>query len=130
MNEKDGSRFSWRARGRSFVYAMAGIKALLWQEHNARIHVCAAVAVIIVGLLTGLNPGEWVAISLCIGGVLMAEGFNSAIEALADKTCPTHDPLIKRAKDMAAGAVLLFVIAAVVTGLIIFVPKFVKFFLL
>ncbi len=63
------------------------------------------------------------AVALCIGGVLMAEGFNSAVEALADKICTTPDPLIKRAKDIAAGAVLLFVIAAVAVGLIIFIPR-------
>ncbi|MCM1005178.1 MAG: diacylglycerol kinase family protein [Prevotella sp.] len=115
--------FSWRARGRSFKYAWDGIKALLWGEHNARIHICVAVAVIAAGVLLGLDSWEWVAVSLCIGGVLMAEGFNSAIEALADKICTENDPLIKRAKDIAAGAVLLFVAAVVAAGLIIFVPK-------
>lgn len=123
MNEKDKARFSWRARARSFKYALAGIKALLRGEHNARIHVCVAVAVISAGAFFELSGSEWVAISLCIGGVLMAEAFNSAIEALADKLCTEYDPLIKRAKDMAAGAVLLFVAAAVVVGLIIFIPK-------
>lgn len=116
-------RFSWKARGRSFIYAWAGIKALVCGEHNAWLHCCAALAVLAAGLILGLAPWEWTAIFLCIGGVLMAEGFNSAIEALADKTCPAPDPLIKRAKDMAAGAVLLFVLAAVAVGLIIFIPK-------
>lgn len=121
-------KFSWKARARSFKYAWFGIMALLWSEHNARIHSCVAVAVIIVGALLGLEPWEWVAISICIAGVLMAEGFNSAIEALADKTCPTEDPLIKRAKDIAAGAVLIFVSGAVATGLIIFLPKLTALF--
>ncbi|MCM1320284.1 MAG: diacylglycerol kinase family protein [Muribaculaceae bacterium] len=123
MNDQNKTRFSWQARARSFVYAWAGIKALVWSEHNARIHVCVAVGVIIAGAVLGLAAWEWVAIALCIGGVLMAEGFNSAIEALADKVSPDTHPLIKRAKDIAAGAVLLFVMAAVATGLIIFIPK-------
>lgn len=118
---RDG--FSWKARGRSFRYAWSGIRALVKGEHNARIHCCVAVAVVAVGACLSLQPWEWVAICLCIGGVLMAEGFNSAIEALADKTCADPDPLIKRAKDIAAGAVLLFVMAAVAAGLVIFIPK-------
>lgn len=116
-------KFSWKARGRSFKYAWSGIRTLVCGEHNARIHVCVALLVIAAGLTLGLAPWEWCAVSLCIGGVLMAEGFNSAVEALADKACPTPDPLIKRAKDIAAGAVLLFVAGAVAVGLIIFIPK-------
>lgn len=118
--------FSWKARGRSFRYAWAGIKALVRSEHNARIHLCAAATVLVSGWLLGLKPWEWAVVSICIGGVFMAEGFNSAIEALADKTCREPDPLIKRAKDIAAGAVLLFVGGAVAAGLIIFLPKILR----
>lgn len=117
------NRFSWRARARSFRYAAEGIIALIKGEHNARIHCAAMIIVIVLGLWLRLERWEWVAVSLCIGGVLMAEGFNSAIEALADKTCRTPDPLIKRAKDIAAGSVLLFAIAAAAVGLLIFLPK-------
>lgn len=117
------NRFSWRARARSFRYAWAGIRALIAGEHNARIHCVAAAAVIAAGFALGISAAEWMAVALCIGGVLMAEGLNSAVEALADKICTTPDPLIKRAKDIAAGAVLLFVIAAVAVGLIIFIPR-------
>lgn len=116
-------RFSWSARGRSFAYAWHGIKYLLMCEHNAWIHVCVAVAVITAGFLLRISSLEWCAVSICIGGVLMAEGFNSSIEALCDKVSPESDPLIGRAKDMAAGAVLLFVVAAVTVGVIVFLPK-------
>lgn len=116
-------KFSWRARGRSFRYAFRGIRMLVCGEHNARIHCVVALLVVMAGFLFGISPMEWVAIAICIGGVLMAEAFNSAIEAVCDKVSPGHDPLVGRAKDMAAGAVLLFVIAAVVVGLIVFLPK-------
>ena len=53
----------------------------------------------------------------------MAEAFNTAIEKLCDKVSPERDPLIKTTKDVAAGAVLLFVLGAVAVGLIIFIPK-------
>lgn len=116
------NRFSIRARLRSFRYAFSGIAMLIRGEHNAWIHCVAAVCVIACGFTFRISAAEWVAISLSIGGVFMAEAFNSAIEALADKVSPTQDPLIKRAKDIAAGAVLLFVFAAVTVGLIVFLP--------
>ncbi len=53
----------------------------------------------------------------------MAEGFNTALECIADKVSPGFDSMIGRAKDVAAGAVLLFVAASVAVGLIIFIPK-------
>jgi len=116
------TRFSWRARGRSFIYAWSGVRMLLAGEHNARLHLAAAVMAIILGILFGISPGEWVAIVLCIGAVFMAEAFNSAIEALCDLVSPGPHPLIKRAKDMAAGAVLIMATAAFVVGCIIFIP--------
>lgn len=116
-------KFSWKKRARSFKYAFRGIAGLFICEHNARIHLTVAVAVIVAGVCLNVSSMQWLALSVCIGGVLMAEAFNSAIEALADKISPGFDPLIRRAKDLAAAAVLLFVLAAVAVGLIIFVPK-------
>lgn len=108
---------------RSFRYAGEGIAALFAHEANAKIHLCAAICVIIAGFVFRISSVEWCIISLCIGGVFMAEGFNTAIEKLCDKVSPERDPLIKVAKDVSAGAVLLFVFAAIACGLIIFLPK-------
>lgn len=112
---------------KSFGFAGEGIRALFAREANAKIHLCFAVAVIIAGLVFGISRIEWCVIALCIGGVFMAEGFNTAVEKLADKVSPQRDPLIKAAKDVAAGAVLLFVFAAVACGLIIFLPYVLTF---
>ncbi len=112
-----------RARARSFKFAFKGIATLFREEPNARIHLFVMTCVLIAGALLGLSAGEWCAVLICIGGVLMAEAFNSAIEALADKISPGFDPLIGKAKDLGAAAVLLFVFAAVAVGLIIFIPK-------
>ncbi len=115
--------FSWRKRGASFKYAFHGICRLVSKEHNARIHCAVALCVIVAGVVFELNPTEWMIVAICIGGVLAAEGFNSAIEALADRVSANYDEAIKNAKDLAAGAVLLFVVAAVAVGLLIFIPK-------
>lgn len=121
-------KFSWRKRAESFKYAFTGIKLLVWREHNARIHTVVAVAVVVAGFYFGLSAMEWIAVALCVGGVLAAEGFNSAIEELADRITGDYDIAIKNAKDLASGAVLLFVMAAVAVGLVIFVPKIIDVF--
>ncbi|MDE5842652.1 MAG: diacylglycerol kinase family protein [Muribaculaceae bacterium] len=114
-------------RLRSFKYAFNGIR-VLFEQPNARIHASVAAIVLACGFLLGLSGWEWAVVAVCIGGVLMAEAFNSAIEALADKISPDYDPLIGKAKDLAAGAVLLLVLGAVAAGLIIFFPKFIALF--
>lgn len=125
---KQQEKFSWKKRAESFRYAFAGIKSLFVEEHNARIHAVVAVLVVVFGFVFSLSALEWIAVILCVGGVFMAEAFNSAIEALADKVSTQTDPLIKKAKDVAAAAVLLFVCAAVAVGLIIFIPKILSLF--
>lgn len=122
MEGKENKKFSWKERGRSFRFAWQGILTLVREEHNARIHVCVGVAVLIAGFLFSISRMEWCVVALCMGGVLMAEAFNSAVEALCDKVSPEKDPYIGKAKDLAAGAVLLFVCGAVAAGLIVFVP--------
>lgn len=116
-------RFSWKKRSRAFVYAWQGLKALVKYEHNARIHVVAAVIAIILSILLGISMLEWCLILLCIGMVISAEALNSGIEAIADKVSPEHDLLIGRAKDFGAAAVVVLALIAVCIGGIIFIPK-------
>lgn len=116
-------KFCWTDRGRSFKYAWQGIRTLIVCEHNARIHLAVTVLVIFAGFIFSISAVEWCLVALCIGGVFFAEAVNSAVEALADKVSIEKHPLIGKAKDLAAGAVLLFVCGAVTVGLIIFIPK-------
>ena len=118
----------WQKRRAAFGYAWSGVWRLFRGEAHAKIHLLAAVMVIIAGAIFHLTSTEWCIIFLCIGGVFMAEAFNTAIERVCDKVSPEKNPLIKDAKDIAAGAVLLFVIACVVIGLIIFLPKIILYF--
>lgn len=118
-------KFSIGKRLKSFKYAGAGLWWLLRYEHNARLHLLAAAAAVGMGLYLGISRTEWIAVVLCIGGVLALEGMNSALEALADYVAPEHQPLIGRAKDLAAGAVLVFAMGAAVVGALIFLDKLV-----
>lgn len=108
----------------SFGYALEGIITALKQQ-NLRIHFASTVIVIIAGLVTGLSSLEWLVIILIISLVIGAEMINSAIESVVDLASREIHPLAKQAKDIAAGAVLIFAIASVLIGLIIFLPKWI-----
>lgn len=120
---ESNEKFSWRARGRSFRYALAGLRRLVADEHNSRLHLAAAAGALLLGAVVGLERWEWVAIVGCIAMVIMAEAFNSAIEAVADRFGPERHPLIGKAKDVAAGGVLVAATGALVIGAIIFLGK-------
>ena len=107
---------------KSFRYAFYGIFTAL-TEQNMKIHFVSAVVVIIAGLLTGLNLVEWILIILLIALVISTEMVNTAIETIVNLVSPDFHPLAKKAKDVAAGAVLVFAIASVIIGLLIFIPK-------
>jgi diacylglycerol kinase (ATP) len=120
---KNNAPFSFAQRLRSFKYAFAGLWLLLRSEHNARLHVVAALLAILFGFYFNISATEWIAIVFCIAAVLALEAANSAIEALADFVSPDKHESIKKTKDLAAAAVLLFAIGAAVIGAIIFLPK-------
>lgn len=118
--------FSWRKRARAFAYAWRGFKSLLRYEHNARIHVVAALLAIVAAVFFRISATEWLAVVICISAVISAEALNSAVEALADRITPEHDPYIGRAKDLGAAAVTVVAIGAAVVGAIIFVPRLIN----
>ena len=116
-------KFSLKSRFGSFKFAFDGLLFLLKNEHNSRIHLLAAIAVIILGIIVKLNQIEWALMTIVIGLVFLAELLNSAIETLADLINPEWNELIKRAKDYSAAAVLISAIMAMIAGGLIFIPK-------
>ena len=115
-------KFSLTSRVKSFKYAFKGLRELFIGQHNAQIHLLAAVVVISIGFVLGISNDEWLIIVLTMAMVVMAEALNTAIEYLADACMPEQHPLIEKAKDIAAAAVLICAIAAVVIAGIIFLP--------
>lgn len=110
-----------------FRFALHGIAGVVRGEHNIRIHILVTVLVLIAGFIFHITPGEWTTILLCIGMVIAAELFNSAIERIVDLVSPQWNKLAGEAKDIAAGAVLVCAITAAIIGIIIFVPHFFNF---
>jgi diacylglycerol kinase len=106
----------------SMGVAARGIADLVADEPNVRLHLAAAALAIAAAAGLGLTPAEWCWIALAIGFVLTAEAFNTAIEHLTDLVSPEIHPLAGRAKDVAAGAVLLAAVSAAVIGLLVLGP--------
>jgi diacylglycerol kinase (ATP) len=96
---------------------------MLRTQHNAWVHALATAAAIIAGFALHISPGEWLAITLAIMVVWTAEALNTAFESLCDVASPELHPTVERAKDVAAGAVLISAVGALVVGLLIFGPK-------
>ncbi len=119
MKEREG-----RHRGlQTFRDAWRGIVSVAKTEFNFRIHLLSLVLVTGLGFFLNASAVEWVALILCVGFVLVAEIFNTALEYLADTVHPEADAGIGKAKDASAGAVFVASLAAAIVGAIIFVPK-------
>ena len=116
--------FSLSARMKSFGYAFHGLATLLREQHNARIHLLATVCVVIAGVWLDVSTRDWQVLLLAVTLVWVAEALNSALEYLCDALVPEQNPLIGKAKDVAAAGVLLCAGFAVVVGLLVIVPYF------
>ena len=118
----------FRSRVRSFGYAFKGIATLFSTQTNARIHLLAVVIIVALGFYLALSLTEWAIIAVCMGVVLATEAINTAIEFMIDLVSPEHHPLAGKAKDVAAGAVLLSVILCGVAWGLIYIPKIIALF--
>jgi diacylglycerol kinase (ATP) len=117
-----GKPFRVTARIDSFRYALAGLAAMLRTQHNAWIHLAASGSVIGLGVALRISSGEWIAIILSIVLVWAAEALNTAFELLCDVASPEFHPLVKTAKDVAAGGVLIAALGALIVGALVFLP--------
>ena len=114
--------FSFSRRLRSFRYAANGISLVVRSQHNAWFHAAATIIVCLCGLWAHLTRLEWCCVLFAIVGVWIAEALNTAIELIIDLVSPQFNSLAGKAKDVAAGAVMVAAIGAAIVGLIIFVP--------
>lgn len=114
--------FSLKARLRSVGYALAGLAWLLRSQHNTRIHLASSLAVIALAGWLRVQREDWLWLLLAIAMVWAAELFNTALEQLADALMPERHPLVGRAKDLAAAAVLVTAMLALLIGLLVFWP--------
>ncbi|MCM3788464.1 diacylglycerol kinase family protein [Domibacillus indicus] len=122
MDLKDKRSFHIKRLFSSFRFAGNGLKLAL-SEPNMRVHIAAGILISAAGFIFELTRTEWCVLLLTIAGVMSLEMVNTAIEKTVDLVTEEYRPLAKMAKDLAAGAVLLFAIAAVIIGCLLFIPK-------
>lgn len=116
-------KFSLTRQIKNFNYAFAGIKNLIISEHNARIHLIATITIIILSFTLQISKTEWLAIFFVTGLVWVTEMINTCIEKIMDFISTEKKPAIAFIKDVSAGAVLVAAFTALITGLLIFIPK-------
>ena len=126
LQDNRNNKRKWKNRDviSSLEFALTGIFTAFKEEKNMRSHVLSALAAIIAGLIFRISAIEWLLLLLSIFLVIAFEIMNSAVENVVDLASDYHFSMrAKNAKDMAAGAVLVVSGFAVITGLIIFLPK-------
>ncbi|TME48490.1 MAG: diacylglycerol kinase family protein [Chloroflexi bacterium] len=104
----------------SFRHAGRGLRWAVSSQANVRVHLAAAVVVLIAALILRFSAMEFVGLLLCFAIVIAAELFNTTLEVLIDYAWPEHHPMIGRAKDVAAAAVLIAAIGAAAVGVLLF----------
>jgi diacylglycerol kinase (ATP) len=107
----------------SFTWAFEGIVYVLRTQRNMQIHVGAAVVALLLALLLDFSRLEIAAVIGAISLVLVAEMMNTAIEAAIDAVVTTYHPLVKIAKDVAAGAVLVATANALAVAYFVFYDR-------
>lgn len=120
--DNNSPALTFTGRVRSIRCALAGIREMIFSQHNARIHAAATFMVTAAGLHFELTRADWCWIVLAVTSVWTAEALNTAFEFLTDVASPSFHPLAAKAKDVAAGAVLLTAIGAAIIGFLIFSP--------
>jgi diacylglycerol kinase (ATP) len=113
---------AFSGRLRSVKCAVRGVAIMLNTQHNAWLHAVATVVVIAVGVAVRLSVSEWCWIVLAITSVWTAEALNTAFEFLTDVASPDFHPIAEKAKDVAAGAVVLAACGAAVIGFMVLGP--------
>ena len=108
--------------GKSFGHAYDGLMSAIRTERNMKVHAVMTILVVVCAVVFRLTVTEKVIVFAMCGLVIMAELFNTAIEAVVDICSPEYDPLAKVAKDTAAAAVMVMSITAAIVGTIIFFP--------
>ena len=120
---KQNRSFSIIERFRSIRHALNGIKILITEEHNARIHLVVALIVVLLSFYFKIKAVEWLFVLLSIGLVVVLEVINTVVENIADFISPETNESIKKIKDLSAAAVFIGSLTVILIGCVIFIPK-------
>jgi diacylglycerol kinase len=108
---------------RSFGYAFEGLVTLVRTQPNFRVHLLVACLALGLGIVLGLTPPELALVVLTAAVVLVVEAINTCLETVCDLVSPAYHPLVKKAKDVSAAAVLIAAVASVGVAAALFLPR-------
>ena len=126
MQSKSNQPFSIKKRISSFKYAFNGLKMLIKEEHNAKVHVIASIIVICLGVFCEISIKNWLLVFMAIALVFITELINSSIERIVDEISHEIKPQLGKIKDMSAAAVLVAAIVSIVIGGYVFIPYIIR----
>ena len=112
---------------KSLGFASEGLIEMVLNHNNFRLQIVIGLLAMAAGLFLQLNISEWTALILVSGLVLVAEMANSSIEAMVNLITKERKQEAKKAKDIAAGMVLLASGLAIIIGILVFGPRLMKF---
>ena len=124
MNPKATKKNKLTPRGlyQSFTYAFNGVRATIFPQQHARFYLAVTVLVFLASAVLKISAEEWCWMIIAAVSVWTAEALNTAFEFLCDVASPEFRPLVEKAKDVSAGAVLICIIGASAIGFIILGP--------
>jgi diacylglycerol kinase len=112
------------SRIKSFGFAIAGLKDILRTEHNARIHALFTVLTVLLSVWLHIGQVQFTLIIIVITLVWITEALNTVFELVFDIVSPEYTETARRAKDIAAAAVLIASLGALLIGSVILLPPF------
>jgi diacylglycerol kinase len=126
MPETEEKPIQPRSWFEKFRDAFRGVRSGMRGQSSFQVHIAVTLAVIVVATLLRCTLSEWCILLLCVGGVLTAEMFNSAIEHMAKAIDRNRNPELGEALDTASAAVLFACVAAAIVGAIVFIVRIVQ----
>jgi diacylglycerol kinase (ATP) len=124
---KPAKKFSLQDRARSFLYAFDGMRVLIATQHNARIHLVLAAAALGLGWFLKIGRTEFCLLVFAVALVWIAEAFNTVFEILVNMLSPQIAGKARRAKDIAAAAVVIAAAAALWIGISVLAPPLIQY---
>lgn len=108
---------------KSFKNAMQGVWYVASKERNMKIHITAAVLVLVFSIWLGVSRTEFAILCLTVAVVICCELINTALEVLVDIIVDVYHPKAKIIKDVAAGAVFVSALFSIIIGGTILLEK-------
>lgn len=112
----------WKRLSRSFRFAFRGLATLIRKEQNFKLHLLAAIVVVFLGFYFKIAIWQWAIIIMMVSLIFILEMLNTVFERLVDMLKPRLHSYVGEIKDIMSAMVLVASIAAVILGLIIFLP--------